>query len=196
MTSEKKNYDKIVDNWNIEVATSVVADIHISLQSGEEYLKSTYKFNDSKLHGSFFAFDNEVNTIDDKLSKIMESNSPDRKLKVVSYKPSSEITWWNRAIVIYFKIHRQLGRNSISLTSDLYGMKHSTIATWLTNRNYISTWFKLVSELTFTEVVKGIPADSPYLHKYKYMTGKTHYKKIFHQSLLVFEKKISMVQSQ
>ena len=37
----KKIFDDIVQQWNINVATSVVTDIHVSLQGGKDYLTST-----------------------------------------------------------------------------------------------------------------------------------------------------------
>ena len=86
----EKIYDDIVDEWDIEVVMSVVADIHVSLEAGKEYLKSTYQFNDRKLHGSFFAFDNDINSIENKLPKNISNNLLDmtheRQLKGVPYR--------------------------------------------------------------------------------------------------------------
>ena len=162
-------------------------------------MKSTYAFDESKLHGSFFAFDTDLKNSDITPSANVSDQllyvSNERQLKTVPYKNSGENTWWNRAIIVYFKLHCQLGRNSLNLTSNVFGIKRSTISTWLTNRDYIAIWLKLLTDLTFAQVINSIPKDSPYLHKYKNMKEKSYYKNAFFRSLHVFEKKVSSIQS-
>ena len=123
----KKIFDDIVKRWELKVSMSVLANIHYSLEIGHEFSKSTYVLDNELLHRSIFAFDNKsYYQISDTNEKAPPS-SPSKKLKLVSFKTNGEQTWWNRAIIIYFKIHRQLGNNLVDLTSSVFGIKRSTV---------------------------------------------------------------------
>ena len=89
---------------------SIIADIQISLESGKEYLKSTCMFNDDrKLHDPSMPLIMTSIALK-KLSKNISNKLPDtsneRQLEGVTYKFTGENSWWIRAIIIYFKIHR------------------------------------------------------------------------------------------
>ena len=54
----------------------------------------------------------------------------------------------------------------MDLTSSTFCMERSTVAAWLTNKDYINTWIHLVPELKFEEVIESIPRDSPHFLRY------------------------------
>ena len=66
-------------------------------------------------------------------------------------------------------MHCQLGNNSLNLTSSIFGMKSSTVATWVSKKVYITTWINLVPDLSFKEVINSIHSDWPYFKKYNNM---------------------------
>ena len=174
---------------------SVVANIHSNLKVGNEYLQSTYLLDNGLLHGSFFAFESEPHYSNNNTKGRSPYSSPSKKMKTQSLKGNGEKTWWNRAIIVYFKLHKQLGNNSVDFTASVFGMKRSTIATWLTNKDYINTWVHLLPELSFDEVVQSIPKDSMYFHKYKYMKETTYYREQFNITVNLIKKKRTTVQS-
>ena len=86
---------------------------------------------------------------------------------------------------MYFKLHRQLGNNSVELTANVFRMKRATVASWLTNKDYINTWIHLVPEITFAEVIESIPIDSPYFNRYNNVKESLFNKKEFDKSLTI-----------
>ena len=199
LMTRKQEFDKIVLNWDINVDESTKSDITECAASGYDYLNSTYELMDETLHGSYFAFRDNGSEPEQELIPSTTTSSKDEsiyRMKQVHYNNPGEKSWWNRACIVYFKLHRQLGKNSLLHTSRVYGVRYSTISNWFSCKRFISTWFSLVTELKFNQVLLSIPKDSPFYDEYQNIEEKMCFRKTLHDALQVYRQKITSVQTQ
>ena len=74
-------------------------------------------------------------------------------------------------------------------------MSRSTVANWVSNKDYVHTWINLVPELSFREVIDSIPIDSPYYKKYNNMKERLCYTNELFRSINLLKKKMKCIQS-
>lgn len=96
-----------------------------------------------------------------KRKRELEEQGSGQPVKKLCTKPFSkrdkELSWSQRAVVIFFFLHRLLGNKNMALTCEaLLRKSAATIRSWLCKRDR-NKWVPLVERLTVRQVVNGIP---------------------------------------
>jgi len=99
-------------------------------------------------------------------------------------KRSRELSWTQRASIIYFYLHPFMGRIDMKFTSKLFSINSRTLEGWLTKKEMISKWLTIVRNLDGRSVRKCIP--QKFIHKYKESVNRYD---SLHIDLRPFEKK-------
>ena len=99
-------------------------------------------------------------------------------------KRSRELSWTQRASIIYFYLHPFMGRKDMKFTSKLFSINSRTLEGWLTKKEMISKWLTIVRNLDGRSVRKCIP--QKFIHKYKESVNRYD---SLHIDLRPFEKK-------
>ena len=90
--------------------------------------------------------------------------SAPRKMKFTGRQQKAALRWGDRCISIFFHLHPNLGKQDFQITCKLFGLKRSTLRTWLNNATVVLKWLPRVKEMTADHVVRTLPGHAQNLY--------------------------------
>lgn len=73
------------------------------------------------------------------------------------FKQRKEMTWFQRAVIVYYHLHPLLGKQSYENTQRMFDVKFKTLEGWLSKTSFVEKWHQIVKDFNFDDVVKQLP---------------------------------------
>ena len=79
------------------------------------------------------------------------------KFKYLGRQVKPNLTWGEKANIIYFHLHPNLGSKNVDLTCSLFDIKETTLRGWLNNAQFVRKWLPGVRAANPAQVVRSLP---------------------------------------
>lgn len=77
--------------------------------------------------------------------------------KMSKSKNRKEMTWYERAVIVYYHVHPLLGQKSYERTQRMFDVTFKTLEGWSTKTSFVEKWYQIVKDFKFDDVVKQLP---------------------------------------